>query len=140
MPRKYRPKQPTLPDKFEPGALSKLDLRSELGKNLRTRYFAICRDLGGQDRLSYLQQSLIERAIFLEHQLQRMEVELMESQLGEGEQKQTAQVIAKVLGQWIQAINSFSGLCAKLGLGKSNGVTEIKLYGEEETCDDDTDN
>jgi hypothetical protein len=60
-------KKSTVPEKFEQGFLETLDGRTEIAQAMRERFRAITNDLGGADRLSYVQRSLVERALWLEY-------------------------------------------------------------------------
>ena len=51
------------PKTFNTGWLSELDGRTAIAQEMRARYAAFTNDLGGVDRLSYAQRSLVERAL-----------------------------------------------------------------------------
>lgn len=90
-------------DGFQRGWLDRLDSRYGLSRELRARFDAVCADLGGADRLSYMQRSLIERALWLEHWLATQE-----SSLAKGADFD--------VGRWVQAANSLQGIFNRLGI------------------------
>jgi len=105
-----------IPTQFEQGWLDQLDGRMNLAKNLRSKYETICADLGGRDSLSYMQKSLIERALWLETWLARQEQEL-------------AQDADFDVSRWIQAANSLQGIYSRLGLErKARNVPDLRSY------------
>ncbi|MGP5563691.1 hypothetical protein [Vreelandella alkaliphila] len=109
-------KQGTVPNKFAPNWLSQLDGRRGVTQELRQRYTAMTNDLGGAERLSYAQRSLVERALWLEYWLQTQEVELAEGK-------------AFDVGRWTQAANSLQGILSKLGLErKAKDVPNLQDY------------
>ncbi|WP_449361221.1 hypothetical protein [Alishewanella longhuensis] len=71
---------------------------------MQQRFDAYASDLGGVDRLSYAQRSLLEHCLFLQYWLNQQEQALA---TGSGEFDS---------GKYTQALNSLSGLIAKLGL------------------------
>jgi hypothetical protein len=106
MPKK--PKQKTLPDKYERGFLAKLDGRSEIAQRLRDNYEAISDDLGGVAELSHVKAALVERFVFLEAVLSKIEADMANHPTETQE----------LLGRWIQAVNSLTGLSKVLGLDR----------------------
>lgn len=107
---------PKPPDKFTEGYLDKLDGRSAIAQELRARYAEVCSDRGGKDYLSYLERSLIERCIFLEYTLTRDEIALAQGQPFD-------------LGKYVQSVNAYSGLAAKIGLPRvPRDVTGLQEY------------
>ncbi|WP_111748616.1 hypothetical protein [Salinisphaera orenii] len=105
-----------IPTQFERGFLDQMDSRSNLAKNLRNRYDQICADLGGQSELSYMQCSLIERALWLETWLGRQEAELANG--GDFD-----------VSRWIQAANSLQGIFSRLGLERRARQTpDLQTY------------
>ena len=91
------------PAKFTQGWLSELDGRTGIAQVMRQRYDAFTSDLGGADRLSYGQRSLVERALWLEYWLAQQEQGL-------------ATGAEFDVGKWVQAANSLQGILSKLGL------------------------
>ena len=95
----------TPPQKFATGWLSELDGRTGIAQVMRERYAAFTNDLGGVERLSYAQRSLVERALWLEYWLSQQE-------------QQLAGCADFDVGKWVQAANSLQGIMTKLGLDR----------------------
>jgi len=95
----------TPPKKFNTGWLSELDGRTAIAQVMRERYAAFTNDLGGVDRLSYAQRSLVERALHLEYWLAQQERALIEGADFD-------------VGKWTQAANALQGILTKLGLDR----------------------
>jgi len=93
----------TPPSKFNTGWLSELDGRTAIAQEMRERYQAFTNDLGGVERLSYAQRSLVERALHLEYWLSQQERALIEGADFD-------------VGKWVQAANGLQGILSKLGL------------------------
>lgn len=102
----YQKKRKRLTAKYEPGFLARLDGRCEITKVLTTAFDEICDDAGGIESLSHTQVSLIERFVFLEHILRKMEVYITNNPK-KGNQ---------LLSRWIQGLNSLTGLAKAIGL------------------------
>lgn len=96
--RKLKPQ--TLPDKFTPGFTAELDNRTLLSRALRQRFEAIAADLGGD--LSNLKASLLERYVWLEALMCRIEGELATAD--------DPNELAATLARWIQLCNAFQGI------------------------------
>lgn len=96
-------KKDTPPERFTTGWLSQLDGRTAIAQIMRERYRDYTEDLGGADRLSYAQRSLVERALWLEYWLASQEQELANGNEFD-------------VGKWTQAANSLQGIFSKLGL------------------------
>ena len=92
-----------IPSKFKNGWLDQLDGRTGIAQLMQARYDEMTNDLGGSSNLSYMQRSLIERALWLEFFLAQQE-----QALATGQEFNIA--------QWIQGANSLQGLLSKLGL------------------------
>ena len=104
------------PKKFNTGWLSELDGRTAIAQVMRERYTAFTNDLGGADRLSYAQRSLVERALWLEYWLAQQE-----QQLANGADFD--------VGKWTQAANSIQGIYSKLGLERqARDAVSLKDY------------
>ena len=93
----------TPPSKFNTGWLSELDGRTAIAQVMRERYQAFTNDLGGVERLSYAQRSLVSRALHLEYWLAQQEKALIEGADFD-------------VGKWVQAANGLQGILSKLGL------------------------
>lgn len=104
-------KQTEVPKQNTAGWLDSLDGRYGLARELRQRFSEVCSDLGGEAELSYMQRSLVERALWLEYWLTRQERELM----------QGAQFD---VGKWVQAANSLQGIYGRLGLERQTRQTQ----------------
>lgn len=107
---------PKVPDRYTLGYLDALDGRSAIAQELRARYAEVCSDRGGADYLSYLERSLVERCIWLEYWLSMQERDLAEGK-------------AFDMGRYAQAVNSYQGLAAKIGLPRvPRDVTGLQQY------------
>lgn len=105
-----------IPAKFETGWLEQLDGRRNIAKNLRARFDEIASDLGGVDSLSYMQRSLVERALWLEYWLSSQEREL-------------AVGAAFDVSRWVQAANSLQGIYNRLGIERrAKDVPDLQTY------------
>jgi hypothetical protein len=112
------PKLDAIPDRYAPGYLDKLDGRTAIAAAMRDRWNDLTTDLGGADRLSYAQRSLIERALWLEHWLHHQEKALAEGRVDDFD-----------AGRWTQATNSLLGLYRTLGLERrTRDVTDLQSY------------
>ena len=103
--KEVMPKVQMPPDKFSAGWLQELDKRTGIAQLMQHRYQIFTDDLGGVDRLSYAQRSLVERSLWLEYWLASQERELASG--GEFD-----------VGKWTQAVNSLQGILSKLGLSR----------------------
>jgi len=105
-----------IPEKYAPGYLDELDGRLAIAQVMRERYRTFTDDLGGADRLSYAQRSLVERALWLEFWLAQQE-----EQLARGK--------AFDVARWTQAANSLQGILSKLGLDRqAKDVPDLQTY------------
>lgn len=104
------------PDKFSSGWLDELDGRTGIAQTMRDRFKTFTDDLGGANRLSYAQRSLVERALWLEYWLATQE-----QTLAKGDEFD--------VGKWVQAANSLQGILTKLGLQRvAKDVPDIGEY------------
>ena len=102
-----------LPAVYEPGFLKKFDRRTEIYQDLNNAFEEIVDDLGGQDHLSFVQLTLIERLVFLRAFLERWERQMLLNP-----------ELADSLGaKWVQANNSYQGLCKTVGLHRNKKTT-----------------
>ena len=109
-------KTASAPDKFQQGWISELDGRYAVAQVMKERYAAFTNDLGGADRLSYAQRSLVERALWLEYWLAQQE-----QSLAKGKEFDVA--------KWTQAANSLQGILTKLGLNRvAKDVPDLAEY------------
>ncbi|PFG54557.1 hypothetical protein ATG98_3821 [Marinobacter sp. LV10R520-4] len=106
----------TPPNKFNAGWLSELDGRTAIAQVMRERYASFTNDLGGVERLSYAQRSLVERALWLEFWLSQQEQALAGGSDFD-------------VGKWTQAANSLQGILSKLGLDRvARDVPDLAQY------------
>ncbi len=98
----------TLPRKYQPGFLRRMDRRTAFAKRLRRVFNEIVADLGGEDALSTIQLTLIERFAWLKAHLQQLEDEMAKQSPDEMDPKTVA--------QWVQSNNCMTGLAKTLGL------------------------
>lgn len=96
-------KQAEIPAKYSPDWIERLDGRTAIARVINDRRQALEADLGGRAALSYQQQSLIKRAVFME-----AVIEQQEAALARGEEVDQ--------GKLTQAVNSLIGLLKTLGL------------------------
>jgi hypothetical protein len=96
-----------LPAKYVVGFMDDVDSRTQLGKRLSIAFNSIVSDCGGLENLSYCKRALVERFAYLEEFLRRIEEKLAQDPV-----KQSG-----LLGKWVQAVNSMTGLARTLGLG-----------------------
>ncbi|ABI56416.1 hypothetical protein ACN2MM_05970 [Alkalilimnicola ehrlichii MLHE-1] len=109
-------KHQDIPKQYRPGWLESLDGRYGLARELRARFDEVCNDLGGADRLSYMQRSLVERGLWLEYWLAQQEQAL--SKGGDFD-----------VGKWVQAANSLQGIYSRLGLERrQRDVPDLAQY------------
>ena len=88
---------------FRPDFLDTLDGRSIASRTLRARLTAIYADCGGEDALSYMERSVISRALFMETW-----IETQETCAAKGKEIP--------IGNVIQANNALLGLWRSIGL------------------------
>ena len=107
-----------IPNRFAAGYLEQLDGRTAIAVEMRARWHSMTDDLGGVDRLSYSQRSLVERALWIEHWIAQQERELAEGRIE-----------AFDAGRWTQATNSLLGLYRTLGIERrAKDVTSLSDY------------
>jgi hypothetical protein len=105
-----------IPEKFTQGWLDQLDGRYTIAQVMRDRYQHFTDDLGGAERLSYAQRSLVERGLWLEYWLAQQE-----QSLATGDDFD--------VGKWTQAANSLQGIYSKLGLKRiAKDVPDLGEY------------
>lgn len=109
-------KQAGIAESYKPGWLDSLDGRYGVARELRQRFAEVCKDLGGIERLSYMQRSLAERGLWLEFWLSQQE-----QQLAKGGDFDAS--------RWIQAANSLQGIYSRLGLERrAKDVPDLQSY------------
>lgn len=108
----------TIPAEFFYGWLDSLDKRTAMAKELWERFVALTNDLGGADRLSYIQRSLCEFALWLEFWLALQARALAEGRLDDFD-----------AGKWTQGLNTLLGLYKTLGLKRvARDVPELSEW------------
>lgn len=112
-------KNKALPTKFREGFLRDFDKRTEAYVLLKSSYDEIVSDLGGLKGLSHVQLCLVERFIFLEFAVRNLELRIAKYPKKSEE----------LLGKWIQAVNSISGLAKTIGLKRrAKKVPSLEAY------------
>jgi hypothetical protein len=107
----------TLPAKYEPGFLRRMDRRTEISQRLQAAYDTVVRDCGGFRLCSHVKLALIERFIFLEAMLQSWELMIV----------QNPKAASELIGRWVQASNAIQGLAVKIGIERSPVATPAGL-------------
>jgi hypothetical protein len=121
MPRKCRrTKRVTLPESYQRGFLFGLDRRTELARVLKERFATIADDLGGIANLSTIKAGLLERYIWLEAVLQRLEEDIAKSP--------DPTAAAETISRWVQASNSLMGFARQLGLERVKKRIDLRSY------------
>jgi predicted NUDIX family phosphoesterase len=93
----------TLPDKYVPDFLERMNLNHLLGRTISRRIDEIETDRGGPEVLSYVQRSNIKRFVW------------MEALVEHGEQRMAAGESIE-LGAHVQAVNTYMALGVRIGL------------------------
>ena len=104
-PKKFK-KPPT---KYETNFLAKMDSRTVVFRELKNSFDEVLADLGGRDNLSHVQYCLVERFTFLEFTMRHLE-----HRISKNPKKNEV-----LLGRWIQALNSLTGLARTIGLKRN---------------------
>lgn len=108
-----------LPEKYEAGFIRRLDKRTEVYQQLRSTFERIANEAGGKEQLTHTRLALIERFVFLEAALQAWEKRIVEN----------PEHCDDLIGRWIQAVNSLTGLAKLIGLERSKKNTiDVKDY------------
>jgi hypothetical protein len=109
----------TLPERYEPGFLASMDRRTDLYRTLLANYEEIVEDSGGEVALAHTMRALIERFVFLEAMLQRLETQIVL------EPKKTGTLV----NRWIQGVNTLQGLAGRIGIERRLKKTlTLKTY------------
>lgn len=93
----------SIPAKYTPDFMERLDKRTVLGRAVRGRYAAIVNDLGGIENMTSIKLSLVRRFTWFETMIEGMECR---AAAGEGVD----------IGAWTQLTNSWLGIARMLGL------------------------
>ena len=97
----------SIPEKYSPDFMDRLDKRTVLGHAVVARYHAIVNDLGGDEALTNIKRSLVRRFIWFETMIEGMECR---AAAGEGVD----------IGVWTQLTNSWLGIARMLGLERKS--------------------
>jgi hypothetical protein len=122
MPRTYKPKNSTIPAKFQVNFITALDQRTDIAKALRRSYEYIIADLGGAEQVGHVKNALIQRFCWLEKILEDLETGMATGALSKSD----------VIAKWIQAVNSLSGLAKVLGIERSKAKSAWNVIDLEE--------
>lgn len=112
-------KPSTLPEAFVPGFLERMDGRSELCRALKARYDGLADDLGGAVELSGIKASLLERFVFLEASLVRIESDVTTAD---------TKTAAELMSRWVQMCNSLLGFARLLGIERQVRTVDLRAY------------
>jgi hypothetical protein len=93
----------SIPEKYSPDFMDRIDRRTVLGKAVVERYQRVVADLGGEENLTTIKQSLVRRLTWFEVMIEGMECR---AAAGEGVD----------VGSWSQLTNSWLGIARMLGL------------------------
>jgi hypothetical protein len=93
----------TLPKRYRPDFMARLDRRTIFGQAVYDRYQRVTADLGGVESLSTIKQSLVRRLTWFE-----VMIEGMECRMAQGQEVD--------IGSWTQLVNTWLGIARMLGL------------------------
>jgi hypothetical protein len=93
----------SIPPRYTPDFMDRLDKRTVLGRAVVDRYEAVLSDLGGEANLTAIKRSLVRRFTWFEVMIEGMECR---AAAGEGVD----------IGSWTQLTNSWLGIARMLGL------------------------
>lgn len=126
-----KPKQRTIPRRYEPGFITQLDQRTDLGRTLRLRFDTITEEAGGLQNLSRVKIALVERFVFMDALLSTWETEIA-TKPGNSQE---------LVNRWIQGVNTLQGLARSIGVEKpqDGGPTLDQVLAEHASDEDDDD-
>jgi hypothetical protein len=101
----------SIPEKYAPDFMERLDKRTVLGRAVLERYTGVVSDLGGDEALSNIKRSLVRRFTWFEVML-----EGIECRAAAGEDID--------IGSWTQLTNSWLGIARLLGLERRQRPVE----------------
>lgn len=105
----------SIPEKYTPDFLERLDKRTVLGRAVVDRYESVVSDMGGVDALSTVKHSLVRRFVWFEVMIEGIECRAAG---GEGVD----------VGTWTSLVNSWLGVARLLGLDRkakdANGLRD----------------
>jgi hypothetical protein len=93
----------SIPAKYRPDFIERVDKRTVLGKAVHNRYHAIVADLGGEEALSTIKRSHVRRLVTLETMIEGIECYALAG-------------VPVDAGSWTQLLNSWLGIARALGL------------------------
>jgi hypothetical protein len=93
----------SIPARYTPDFMDRLDKRTVLGRAVVDRYDGIVADLGGEEALTNIKRSLVRRFTWFE-----VMIEGLECRAAGGEDVD--------IGTWTQLVNSWLGIARMLGL------------------------
>lgn len=93
----------TLPERYSPNYVEKLDRRTAVGRTVVERVASLEQDQGGADTLSHARRSLVRRAVFLEVLVESQELRMLDGE-------------ALDAGAYTQCLNSLLGVYRALGI------------------------
>ena len=112
----YLLKEP--PEQYEPDFLADMDQRRNLTQDLRSRHKQLVYDLGGIDNLSYVEKSLIERSLWIEHFVTCIEKQLILNP-----------DIPPDTDEWFKGVRALESVYSKLGLKRrAKEVESLTTY------------
>lgn len=97
----------SIPSKYRPDFIERLDKRTVLGRAVHNRYHAVVSDLGGEEVLSTIKRSHVRRLVTLESMIEAIECRALA-----GEEVDA--------GSWTQLLNSWLGVAGRLGLERQS--------------------
>ncbi len=118
--KKRQKKVQTLPTRYKKDFLKNIDGRMELAKDLRKKHRAIMSDLGGEENLSAIAITFVEKFVWLDAILKSLELKIVASEDNND--------LADLLGKWVQALNCLVGLGKSLGLQRRAKHVDLKTY------------
>ena len=95
----------SIPAKYRPDFIERVDKRTVLGRAVHDRYHAVIADLGGEEALSTIKRSHVRRLVTLESMIEGIECRALA-----GEDVDA--------GSWTQLLNSWLGVAGRLGLAR----------------------
>ncbi len=101
----------SIPERYAPDFMDRLDKRTVLGRSVLERYGAVMSDLGGEETLSTVKRSLVRRFTWYE-----VFIEGMECRAAAGEEID--------VGSWTQLTNTWLGIARLLGLDRRTKPVE----------------
>lgn len=108
-----------LPNLYRRGFLNKLDRRYGLCRQLRSEYMEVADDLGGEDTLSSVSRTLVEKFVFLQFVTRTLEIKISVAE--------SYTIDSQLLSQWLSSVKTLAGLAKLLGLERRARQIESDL-------------